>query len=155
MNATRREMGRPTLYSNELAAEICERISNGESLRSVCDDARMPSRRIVMYWLGEHDKFREMYRMAREVMFEEIPEIADTPMIGKKVTTKADGTVETVEGDNTERSRLRIEARKWYLSKLAPRKYGDKLDVAHTVSPLEELVRRSYEMNNKESTNEK
>jgi hypothetical protein len=56
-----------------------------------------------------------------------VVEIADTVREGKKVRiSQKDGTTEE-HGDMVDRSRLMIDARKWLASKLAPKKYGDKV----------------------------
>jgi hypothetical protein len=119
-------------YSEELAAEICRRMSAGKSLRAVCRDADMPCMATVLNWLRAYPDFVSQYARAREVLHEhwaqEIIEISDTPLIGVKTKTTDDG-VETVEGDMIEHRRLQVDARKWLLSKLAPRKYGDKIEV--------------------------
>jgi hypothetical protein len=62
-------------------------------------------------------------------MADQIREIADTCRMGTKTTIKATGT-EVTTGDMVDRSRLQIDARKWLASKLAPKKYGDKLELA-------------------------
>lgn len=88
--------------------------------------------------LARNAEAREKYARAKadglEVLADEILELADTPRLGVKTTTKPDGAVETVEGDMIERSRLQIDSRKWLLSKLAPRKYGEKIDLEHSGS---------------------
>jgi hypothetical protein len=124
-------MGRPSAFTQEIADEICERLSKGESLRSICATSRddfMPGRSTVNRWLAENEAFRDQYARAREAQadhfVDEIIEIADQP----NVVRGADG--EVVESD-PQRDRLRIDARKWVASKLAPKKYGDKLDVNH------------------------
>ena len=63
-------------------------------------------------------------------MAEDIIDIADTPKVGQKTVSKATG-LEVTEGDMVDRSRLQVDARKWLLSKLAPKKYGDKVGVQH------------------------
>lgn len=125
--------GRPSDFTQEIAEEICSRIAKGESLRSICagDDQTaegyMPHRSTVMRWLGENETFRDQYARAREAQadhfVEEIIEIADQP----NIRTTADG--ETVASD-PQRDRLRVDARKWVASKLAPKKYGEKLALA-------------------------
>lgn len=60
-------------------------------------------------------------------MAAEIIKIADTPVVGIKKKTNEKGEVETTEGDMIEHRRLQVDARKWAASKLAPKKYGDKL----------------------------
>jgi hypothetical protein len=57
----------------------------------------------------------------------QVVEIADTVREGKKVRiSQKDGTTEE-HGDQVDRSRLMMDARKWLASKLAPKKYGDKV----------------------------
>lgn len=110
-------MGRPTIYSKELVDTICARLADGETLRAICRDPEMPALSAVSRWLNEADKqyFKGQYADARVAqachLFDELKEIADD-------TT----------GD-VNRDRLRVDTRKWYLSKLAPKIYGDKLDM--------------------------
>lgn len=74
--------------------------------------------------------FAAQYTRAREIGYDrladELLKIADTPQHGVKTTTKATGT-ETTEGDMIEHRRLQVDARKWMLSKMLPKKYGDKM----------------------------
>jgi hypothetical protein len=113
---TKKKQGRPSSYSDDIANTICVRLAKGESLRSICRDPAMPVRQTVVTWLlnPEHKSFLDHYETARKLgyseMFEELTEIAD------------DTTGET------QRDRLRVDTRKWYLSKVAPKIYGDKLD---------------------------
>ena len=119
--------GRPTVYSDKLAELICDRLAEGESLRAICRDEAMPSTTTVKRWLRKDEEFRAQYVRAREDQAEhyldEIIEIAD------------DDSQDTSYGDsgpkaNTEwisRSKLRVDTRKWAMSKLAPKKYGDKM----------------------------
>lgn len=95
----------------------------------------MPVISTVYLWMAAHPEFSEQYARARadqaDTLADEIQAIADEPMLGKKVTTKANGDVETVEGDMIEHRRLRVDARKWIAAKLKPKKYGDKIDHEH------------------------
>lgn len=143
------KIGRPTVFTQELADHICERISEGESLRSVCRDANIPPAGTILRWVAQNSVFREQYDAAMEqraeYLFEEMFEIADE--------TKLD-TIETDTGErpNAEwisRSRLRVDVRKWALSKMMPKKYGDRIQHANDPdNPLianlseEELGRR-------------
>jgi hypothetical protein len=130
-------MGRPSDYSLELAAAICERLANGESLKAICQLDDMPSKASVYLWLMKHQEFSDMYARAREdqadTLADEIVHIADTPLLGVKTKTTGDGDVETTEGDMIEHRRLQVDARKWVAAKLKPRKYGDKVqqDINH------------------------
>ena len=122
-------MGRPSLFRQDVADEICDRLARGESLRAICADESsgwLPSMTTVFRWLNESPEFREQYARAREAQAEgcadEIVAIAD----GKDEfqSVKEDGQV-TVRDHN--RDRLRIDARKWVAAKLLPKKYGDKV----------------------------
>lgn len=132
-------------YSEETAGTICERIADGESLRSICDDEDMPARSTVFRWLGENEAFRSQYSYAREAqadaLFDEILSIADTPVLGEKTKTDAEGNTEVTTGDMIEHRRLQIDARKWMAAKLRPKKYGDKIEVAGDASsPLHTVI---------------
>lgn len=127
--------GRPSLYSDDLAAIICTRLAAGESLRTICKDDGFPERMTVIRWLAmpEREEFQRQYAQAREAQADhyadEIVQLADESRIGVKTKTNEKGEVETTEGDMVERTRLQIDARKWYASKLAPKKYGDKQEI--------------------------
>jgi hypothetical protein len=61
-----KKTGRPSLYNQQLAAQICTRISNGESLRNICREAGMPHMDTIYVWLGKHPVFADQYARARE-----------------------------------------------------------------------------------------
>lgn len=124
-----KKIGRPSDYSEATALIICNRMIKGESLRSICRDESMPDAGTVLRWASKHSEFRQQYddAMAQraESMFEEILDIADE-------TSRDTINTDTGERANTEwisRSRLRVDARKWMLSKMMPKKYGDKLAI--------------------------
>ena len=118
----RRPPGRPSRYSDETAAEICRRISLGESLVSVTNDPAMPSETTVIRWLSDdrYSEFRAMYVRARDAQVERfVDEIVD---IADSVASCTDSAV-------VHATRLRIDARKWAAAKRLPKKYGDRLGV--------------------------
>lgn len=86
--------------------------------------------------LAQDDDAAKRYARAKELgcasLSDEILDIADSPQRGIKTTTKADGSMETVEGDMVDRARLQVDSRKWLLSKLVPKKYGDALALEHS-----------------------
>jgi hypothetical protein len=132
-------MGRPPMYTAELGATVCQRIAEGESLRQVCRDDAMPSMTTVMKWARENDNFAQQYTRAREALLEhhaeEILEIADdgsNDWISRE--TKGGRLERVLDEEHVRRSQLRVDARKWLLSKLAPKKYGDKLELAGTLN---------------------
>lgn len=134
-------MGRPSSFTEELAAAICDRIANGESLRTICGGDCMPDKTTVLRWLADEERetFRTQYAHARELQAdfyaESIVDIADeeVTMIKKSKHQSGDESDEEIEVvfDPTAvaRNRLRVDARKWYASKLSPKKYGDKMAI--------------------------
>jgi hypothetical protein len=124
----KRKVGRPSLYTEPLAAKICRRLAEGESLRAICADKAMPSAETVRRWLLDNEDFCAQYVRAREVQAdrfaEEILEIADDAS-GDWAVDK-DGK-KTLDHEHVQRSRLRVDTRKWLMARMAPKKYGDKL----------------------------
>jgi hypothetical protein len=127
------ERGRPTIFTNELADEICERIANGESLRAICREDGKPALSTVFRWLSNDRAFQDQYAMARdeqaEAFADELVSISDEQEYEK---VEIDGVPLAVKFDSTAvaRNRLRIDARKWVASKLKPKKYGDRQVIA-------------------------
>lgn len=128
-------IGRPSSFTQETADVICERIANGESLRSICDDEDMPSKSTVCKWLNQEQDFSDQYRRAREAqadaLFDDILTIADDGRNDwmEKVNADGENIGWQVNGEAMRRSQLRIDARKWMAGKLKPKKYGEKLDL--------------------------
>ena len=123
------KIGRPTKYSDEWARQFCDLISQGKSVVDVCAMEGQPSRDSVYTWMREREDFSDMYARAREeradLLFERIAAIAEDAT-GDYVK-KEDGTW-VVDHENIQRSRLRVDTMKWMASKLAPRKYGDRVE---------------------------
>jgi hypothetical protein len=132
--------GRPSDYTEETALLICLRLSDGESLRAICADEGMPDKTTVFRWLSKHEEFRTQYAKAREeqadALFDEIIDIADDGSNDWMERKNADGDNIgwTENGEALRRSALRVDARKWIVSKLLPKKYGDKQQVDHSGS---------------------
>lgn len=131
-------VGRPSLYSLELATDICSRIADGRTLRDVCDDKGMPTDRTVYLWIGRYPEFAKMFAEAREMrahrMFDELNAIADDGRNDWMERLGEDGKPAgyIVNGEHIARSRLRVDTRKWMLCKLLPKVYGDKLELEHS-----------------------
>lgn len=131
--AARRPLGRPSVFSQDIADQICERLAGGESLRAICRDEGMPSEMSVRRWARDDvHGFASQYATARdlgaECLADEILEIADDA--SSDFTAGENGPA--VDHEHIARSRLRVDTRKWLLSKVLPKRYGDRLDVAHT-----------------------
>lgn len=120
-----------SIYSKQIAYEICARVAAGNSLHKICKDPEMPGRATVYEWLDRHEDFLALYNKAvddrSEMYFDEILEIADDGT--NDYNEQIDPTGEKgwkVNHEHINRSRLRIDARKWHLAKMKPRKYGEK-----------------------------
>lgn len=121
--------GRPTDFTAELGAEICAKLAEGATLRAVCKADDMPAESTVRGWvLADRDGFRAQYATAREIgyqsMADEIIEISDD---GTNDSYEKDDGTEVTNQDVIARSRLRVDSRKWLLSKALPKVYGDKV----------------------------
>lgn len=125
-------MARPTTYNEEIASLICGRMAEGESLRSICRDPAMPALSSVFLWVSKHPGFSEQYKLAMasraDAMFEEMFDIADDGSNDWMEVNGKDGeTGWKLNGEHVQRSRLRLDTRKWALSKMMPKKYGDNI----------------------------
>lgn len=124
--------GRPTDFTTETAEAICEAIaSTPRGLDFICETtAAFPSARTVHRWLAAHEPFRQSYALARErqadLIFDECLEIADDSSGDVKIVGRDGEEREVMDAEFAQRSKLRIETRKWMAGKLAPKKYGEK-----------------------------
>lgn len=115
-------MGRRSLGTEEMKQTICDQIADGQSLRQICEAEDMPDRRNVLRWLDDDADFAAKYARARE---------AQADVMDEKILTVAEAcTTATAAAD-----RVKIDAYKWRASKLAPKKYGDK--VSHEVGGVD------------------
>jgi hypothetical protein len=141
----KRKPGSPTTYTPELATAICAHIADGKSLRTIAALDGMPAQSTIMLWLdGRNPEFSEQYVRAREAqadkLAEEILSIADD---GSNDTIIDDQGNQRTDAEAIQRSKLRVDARKWLASKMAPKKYGDKLAVggADDLGPVQTVHR--------------
>lgn len=128
---------RKSSWNEETENIICERIAGGESLRAITQDKNMPSASEVYRKLGDIESFRDKYARAREIQMEHhlemIFEIADNCTDDIELIRDSNGMQkEVIKHSAIQRARLQIDARKWAMSKLAPKKYGDKLLNEHS-----------------------
>lgn len=136
--------GRQNTFSLTLAAAICDLVADGLALPAICRLENMPCRAAVYHWLAigdkdpesDHGRFVDLYARAREMraelMADEFLDIVDDSRNDYMLKTDEDGTQRvTLDAENIQRSRLRADARKWLMAKIAPRKYGDKVEHSH------------------------
>ena len=131
MTVQKRSVGRPTVFGidNPCWQILCEQISEGKSLSSALKTSEgMPSYQLVMLMLRNNPEFRTMYEKAVESradrLAEEIIELADQEM--------PDGLEGPMASAWVQQKRMQVDARKWVASKLKPKTYGDRIDVAVT-----------------------
>lgn len=132
-------MPAPLEFDQATADIICERLAAGESLRAICGlerDDSLPGQNTVYKWLDENSAFAKQYASARarqaDSKFDEADEIAKAATV-----------------ENVQVARLQIDTIKWQASKLAPKKYGEKVELEHSgaiqVTKVErEIVRPSH-----------
>lgn len=127
--------GRPSKWTDEVADEICRRLAEGAGLEEICADEHLPDSAQVYRRLHVDADFCEKYARARESQAEhhldEIIAIADNAtddvmFLAMDGQPDGDGGKPAINHSAIARARLQIDARKWVMSKLAPKKYGDK-----------------------------
>lgn len=129
-----------TINQEKAIAHILDEITKGNSLRSILPQTKrnqsLPALKTFLDWVAKDEELSKQYARACDIralqLFEEIIEIADGATGAKaKVEYDEDGkkTYETSEADTVQKSRLQIDARKWVLSKMNPKKYGDKVEL--------------------------
>ncbi len=118
------KQGRPSVYTPELVETICGLLAEGKSLSSICKEhPDLPSERTIRRWaLDPEHPFSPQYARAREVGYHKM----------------ADDGLDIADASETDagqvaRDRLRVEYRKWLLSKALPKVYGDKLELSGNV----------------------
>jgi len=139
--------GRPSDYTPELADRICERLAEGVSLRTVCMADDMPDASTVFRWLRTNTEFCEQYTRAKQesadALVDEMTDIADDGTNDWMEEKDREGEIKgwRENGEAIQRSRLRVETRKWIAAKLKPKKYGDKVEHEHSGKiTLEEII---------------
>ena len=119
--------GRPSDYTPEMGDHICSELADGKSMRLVCASDDMPNKSTVFRWIRTIETFRNQYARAKEesadALTDEMLDIADDTA---NDYTKTDEDGVKLNPENIQRSRVRIDTRKWLASKLKPKKYGDK-----------------------------
>ena len=117
-----KKRGRPSNYSEDTAANILARIANGEKLRDICAEDGMPSAAAVCQWAAEdREGFSERYVRAL---------VARGWYWAEEIVSIADGA--DASDPDTQRDKLRVDTRKWLLTKLMPSRFGERQQLEHT-----------------------
>jgi hypothetical protein len=108
---------RPSDFRDEIATRICDLLMDGVSLRSICGLEDMPGRTTVFRWMDENPDFASRYARARMLQADLMDDlILETANACTPATAQAD--------------KVKIAAFQWRASKLMPKVYGDKTEVA-------------------------
>ena len=127
VKATAKSEAKVDWRTPEFAEILLDAIAGGMTLKEVCETNDLPKTTVLRWISTEYlDQYACALRARADMQAEEIIEIAD-----KKYTTNEELTA----------AKMRIDARKWLMSKMAPKKYGDKVELEHDVSDeLKEIV---------------
>lgn len=139
-------IGRPTTYTKELADKICEKLALGLSMRTICKEEDMPAMSSVFKWLRENKDFSEQYVLAKQegtdAMSEDLMELGDEAIeLAQTVDPKQSSAV-------VQAVKLKSDNLKWTMSKLKPKKYGDKLDMTTNGKDLPTPILNNVSINN-------
>lgn len=124
------------MYSPEqrtaIINQVCDKIEQGLSLRKILIDSKPISQKVFFDWIDSDEDKRKQYARACETradaIFEEILEISDDSTGDLKYTEQG----EVLNSEFVQRSRLRVDTRKWMLGKMMPKKYGEKIQTEHS-----------------------
>lgn len=116
------KMGRPEKYSDELADRVLREFSRGKSMRTIEKMQGMPSISTMFEWMRKYPDFSQRYARAKEeaadLFVEELLELTDMADVDNAI--------------DIQKRKLQVDTRKWIASKLKPKRYGEKLDLAIT-----------------------
>lgn len=134
---SKRPQGGQTIYTREIADRICQQLSEGMTLNQICRQPGMPARPTVLLWAREdRDGFADRYAHGREMLLDhwadEAIDISDDGSNDYMERQQANGDTKMVyDREHVDRSKLRVDTRKWMLTKLKPERYGDKIEQTH------------------------
>jgi len=128
--------GRPSKYTPELAAEICERLSNGEPLRQICRDDHMPAWQKIYEWMKRDENLSGAIAHAREVGQDAIAEQIWIEMLQEPERILSEGGGR-VDSGYVQLIKARADIGLKLLAKWNPKRYGDRVALAGDAeSPL-------------------
>lgn len=136
----KRKPGRPSSFTEEIAEEICRRISLGETLTAICKEDDKPHIATIYDWQRAHPSFDEAFARARvrqmQTWGDQIIALADDDehdMIEGKTGPK-------LNRQHVERVKMRIDTRQWLMTRIAPHLYSErhKIDVSHNYGTMDD-----------------
>lgn len=115
------------MFSQEKAEQVCQLVADGASLRRACTETGV-NKATFLLWCKERSELADQYARARETGMD--AEFEDLAAVGEEEPERDDKG--RIDAGWVQWKRLQIDAKKWALSKKAPKKYGDKLDLNHS-----------------------
>lgn len=153
----KKKIGRPTDYNDAMAERICELVAIHDMgltrLTEMYPD--LPDKSNINRWRRKYPEFRAKYAQAKceqmEFMTEDILDIADDGRNDwMEVFSKDDGGIGwRINGEHIQRSRVRIDTRKWLAAKLAPKFYGENKPEEQKDGLLEDSLQRKHDLDEK------
>lgn len=131
----RNKGGRPKIFKQELADEICLRVGKGQSLNKICQDDHIPCRATIYSWMQENNHFLNNYVKAKadsaDAHAEKIMELSFMEGVDEK-DPKYYYDAQGNKRVDAQLLKVQIDALKWTASKLKPKKYGSDALLAIT-----------------------
>lgn len=127
MEDIKNPIGRPSDYTKEIADQICNELSEGKSLRKVCESGGMPSKVTIFAWMRKYPEFLNQYARAKEESADAMNE--DLMDLGDEAINHAYNANPKASSAVVQAVKLKADNLKWVMSKMKPKKYGDKTDI--------------------------
>lgn len=133
----KRKRGRPVKYSAAVGRAVCKMLERGMSVNAISKRPHMPAESTIRKWAANPDNpFSTNYALSRQIGYlrlaDELLEIADDGTNDYVERENSDGsTYAALNSEHIQRSRLRVDTRKWILAKMLPKVYGDKTETTH------------------------
>lgn len=121
--STRARPGQPTIRTREVVEEILDRISCGEALLNICQDAHLPGYSTFNRWQREDAELLRQVDIAYEFHARTMDDMTDGILSGEVGST----------GD-FRRDEARVAHLRWRLAKLNRRKFAERLEVNQNVT---------------------
>jgi len=126
-------------YDAELAAKVLDLLAQSGSLRRVCRELGVSRNSIIPWVVDNTEGFGDAYARAKEhgidTLVEETLDIADDGSNDYMETEHGPA----LNSESIQRSKVRVETRRWLAERLAPRRYGLRqgLDVTSSDGALQ------------------
>ena len=136
--------GRSSTYTPEIGIEICDKIAScSTGIKKLCKQIpHWPHPDTIYKWLKDHKSFSDLYAQAKReqvrALVDEILEISDDTSQDELINDQ--GKV-VANSEYINRSRLRVDTRKWIAAKLVPRLYGDNVLARELSDEMDEFKR--------------